>query len=125
MPIEEVSVEEFCARVLGCYFDALLRGIGPNVLVIDYEDITPKCVVEIMNFFGLDAPASPMLLEAVFGKYSKDPTGKRAFQDDRVEKLRAANPAIWDAANRWAIPKYSQVRSAGKQAPLALRAAKT
>jgi hypothetical protein len=110
-PLATMPVEEFCARVLGRYFDALLGEISTNVRVIDYDEISPENLCNIIRFLHLEPPADMSSFAAVFRQYSKDPTGNRLFYSDRLEKLKRASPRILEAANRWVIPQYTQLRS--------------
>jgi hypothetical protein len=109
--VGDMSTEEFCARVLGRYFNALAPEVGPSVRVIDYDDISPDSICDIMEFFGLRSPSDPSCLRHVFKRYSKDPAGARSFSGDKADKLRAATPRIRSAADRWALPLYGYLRS--------------
>ena len=112
LPISQISVEEFCARVLGRYFDALIGKVGPNVRIIDYDDINPESICDIIKFFHLDPSADLACMDSVFQRYSKDPTGNTPFHGDRLEKREGASARIRNAANLWALPRYSKLRFA-------------
>jgi hypothetical protein len=109
-----MSVEDFCARVLGRYFDAAIDELGPNVRIIDYSDINEASICSIANFFQLDPLSDSVSLHTVFERYAKDQTGNTIFCGDRLEKLKGASPRIQEAANQWAIPQYMQLRAAGR-----------
>jgi hypothetical protein len=110
VPLSDISVEDFCARVLGRYLDAAIGEIGTNVRIIDYDDINESSIRDVAEFFRLHIPAEPVYLDTVFQQYSKDPTGSRPFNDDRFEKVQAATPCILSAAHRWAIPQYMKLQ---------------
>jgi hypothetical protein len=112
VPLSDISVEEFCARVLSRYFNAALGEIGPNVRIIDYDDITPQRIYDIARFFQLDPAFNQGRLDGVFKHYSKDAVGSRTFYCDRIEKSEAANRRIVDAANGWVASQYAQLRFA-------------
>jgi hypothetical protein len=120
MPLTKISVEDFCARVLGRYLDAFIGEITPNVRVIDYDDINPASVPDIMKLFHLDVPSDLSSVDAVFRRYSKDPHENTPFYGDRDEKLECASRSVIDAANRWVIPQYTQLRSSSARGLLPL-----
>lgn len=111
LPLAEISVEDFSARVLGRYLDAAINNMDHHVRIIDYEDINEASVHEIVRIFNLAGNVNTGCLDGVFNRYSKDPTGSEQFRSDRAAKQRDATAAILTAAHRWAVPQYTTLRS--------------
>ncbi len=111
LPLEDMSDEDWFARILGRYFDVALSHRGENVKIIDYVQITRRTIGEIATLFSIKHGVDERCLDAVFDSYSKDPTRTAPFGGDREEKRQAATPAIVAAATRWAMPAYEQLRS--------------
>ena len=109
----EMSDAEFCARVLGQHLNAALASVDGNCKVIDYEDLNPKRIRNIAEFFGLELPADKKDQQRIFSVYSKDPTNAVPFKDDRLRKQRLASSEARTAAYRWAMPAYSELRGKG------------
>jgi hypothetical protein len=112
-PFAEMKNEEFCARLLGRHLEAALEAVDDGCKVIDYEDLNPKRMREIAEFFGLKLPDEPERIKQVFSGYSKDPAKATPFRDDRAMKRRLASRAAVDAATKWAMPAYVELRGRG------------
>jgi len=112
-PLEEMPGEEYCARVLKQHLASALESVDENCKVIDYEDLNPKRIRDIAEFFGMELPPDRQNLERVFGVYSKDAAHMLPYQDDRARKRRMASPAISSAARQWALPAYAELRGKG------------
>ena len=97
-PIAEMSDEEYCARLLGRHLDAALDAVDDRCRVIDYEDLNPRRVRDIADFFGLELSGD---FSKLFRSYSKDPAGSMPFCDDRAQKRRLASPTAWSMAQQW------------------------
>lgn len=108
---QEISDAEFCARVLEQHLKAAAAAVDANCKVIDYEDLNPKRLRDIAEFFGLELPPDKKSHETVLSVYSKDSAKALPFKDDRVRKQRLASAEVRAAANRWGMPAYSELRS--------------
>ena len=111
--LHEISDAEFCARVLGQHLKAALESVDTNCKVIDYEDLNPKRLRDIAEFFGLELPPDKKRHETVLSVYSKDSTKVVPFKDDRLRKQMLASTEVRSAAYRWAMPAYSELRGLG------------
>lgn len=107
--LSDITNEEFCARVVGRYLATALHCRDSGVMVLDYDDINAQTFVQIARYLGVDCEIDD-LIHKVFKAYSKDPTGRRVFKDDRRRKLNQATCAIVNAAERWATPYYNSLR---------------
>ena len=110
--LADVSDAEFCAKVLRQLLKAALASVDSHCKVIDYEDLNPKRIRDVAEFFGVEL-AAPNDLNSIFSTYSKDPARAMPFADDRLRKQRQASSEAREAAYRWAMPAYSELRGKG------------
>jgi hypothetical protein len=108
---EDMSDEEYCARLLAEFLTSALGARGGNCKVIDYEELDRGGLGQIADFFQIPIPDGEGNLAEELGRYSKDPAGELRFRDDRAQKRLLATPAIIDAAQKWAMPVYRELRS--------------
>ncbi len=106
---EEMSDEEFSARVLGRYFACALEAVDAKCMVIDYEDLNARRIQDIASFFAIELPSGAKSLERVFRVYAKDP-GNRQFRDDRARKQQRASASVRSAAREWVMGPYHELR---------------
>jgi hypothetical protein len=110
--VKNMSGEEYCGRILGRLFESALAAVDKHCKVIDYEDLSPRRVRDIAEFFGIELPGGEDLAP-VFRVSAKDLRGSLPFQNDRVRKRALATSAINQAARQWALPGYSELRGSG------------
>ena len=103
---EQMSNEEYCARVLGTFLSCALSTLDKSCRVIDYEQIDIGAIRNIADFFGVELTDDHHRLNDRFIWYSKDPINGVQFVDDRVRKRRLVTPSMSAAANRWAMDSY-------------------
>jgi hypothetical protein len=108
--LEEMSNEEYCARVLGRFFASAIESADSKCRVVDYEDLSANRVRDIAAFFGIEIPSRSKDLDQVFRRYAKDPNHRQPFQADREVKQRLASGLVRSAARQWAMPLYSELR---------------
>ena len=109
-PFEEMSDEEYCARLLGRHLEAALDAVDDRCRVIDYEDLNHRRIRDIAAFFGLELSGDHRKL---FQTYSKDPAGSMPFCDDRTQKRRLASQIARSMAQQWAMRPYIDLRGKG------------
>jgi hypothetical protein len=112
-PIDEMSDEEYCARLLGRHLEAALNAVDDRCKIIDYEDLNRERMGEIAAFFGLELAQHQEDPERLFRTYSKDPAHAMPFRDDRARKQHSATPVVRAAAQQWAMPSYVELRGRG------------
>jgi hypothetical protein len=108
---ETMSDEEYCARLLAEFLTSAIGARGGSCKVIDYEELDARGLYQIADFFQIALPDDERDLAQRFAWYSKDPTRGLPFHGDRMQKRRLATPAIIDAAQKWALPLYKELRS--------------
>jgi hypothetical protein len=112
-PTDSMADETYCALALRQLIAAALEAVGEGCKVIDYEDLNRKRIRSVADFFGLELTKSKAELDRVLLTYAKDPAGRIAFQSDRTRKRRQATSAVHEAAQRWVMPVYSELRGKG------------
>ncbi len=104
----EIAIEECAAGMIGRYLDEAIGCLNHGIKIIDYEDIGPDSIGNILEFFGMRLEHD---LDDIFRYYSKDSARQTRFYPDKAYKLREANSRILKAAERWALPQYRLLRS--------------
>jgi hypothetical protein len=107
---DQMAPEEYCARVLGSFCQSAAGLLNDKTKVLDYEDLNQNRLHDIAAFFKVSIPPGKDKLDSVFGRYAKDPTNIRNFQDDRQAKQLHATGLVRSAAQQWAMPWYSELR---------------
>jgi hypothetical protein len=114
LDIREMSVEEYCSRVLGLYCFAALDGVSAGCRVIDYAAINEGSVRAIAEYFSLPQPPETGLRECL-ATDAKDLQARRTFNNDQARKQelagervrREVSSRVWDpyvrllALQRW------------------------
>jgi hypothetical protein len=108
---DEMSEEQYCARVLARFFHCALESMDDQCMVVDYEDLNAIRMREIAAFLGIELPPQEADLDRVFQTYSKDPTKDRRFHSDRAEKQARASSLVKSEARQWAMPSYNDIRA--------------
>jgi hypothetical protein len=111
LSVEEMSAEEYCARVVGRYCEAALYTLDDKCRVLDYENINNRRVEQVADFFHLDLPVDSEEFRQVMGTYSKDPAQARTFQPEEDRKQKETRELIRVAAEKWADPHYDSLKS--------------
>lgn len=105
-----ISPEEFCARALGGYYAAVEAIASERTLLLNYDQLTPQALIEVLRFFGVTPSAKET--EAIIEtcrRYSKDPTRTRGFQPDSASKRADASDLTREMVERWALPSYRRL----------------
>ena len=109
--IQEMSREQFCARILGRFLTAANQAAG-QLRVIDYEDLTVANANKIGVSFGLDSQQLDVeRLGQEMNTYSKDKSGQQPFEDDSEFKQQQANELMRNESKQWADDAYSKLRA--------------
>jgi sulfotransferase family protein len=108
----EMSLEEYCARVLGqfCWTAKSLK--GPRDLVLDYRDLNLTHVIRVLSTLNIQpSEEEAARMVAQFGIYAKDPLQERGFEEDSAEKRTQATSYQREMAAKWAYPAYERLQS--------------
>lgn len=117
-PSEELasmSAEEYCAKVLGVFFDAALRLVesAARVTVLDYSEIKVEnaaTLLRTLDVVSTDLPAG--VPERTFALHAKSSGTTEPFQPDSERKRQLASPQLRDAVERFAARKYTALLEA-------------
>lgn len=105
-----MSAEEFGARVLGQFCWMVNSSKQPRDLVLDYRDLTPAMVAQVIASLEIAVSAAEaQRIAAAFAFHSKDPHRVQAFADDSAAKRARATPHLVEMADRWAYPAYRRL----------------
>jgi hypothetical protein len=112
--IRQMTMEQYCARGLGKFFEAAIEQFGKNCWVLDYAKLSIRNIYRVSELFNISLPASdsPEVRQALLS-YSKDGSGSRSFENDRELKQREATPSVRDYATQWAQKPYEILRKGG------------
>ena len=109
-----VSSEEFCARALGGFYEAIGASQDENSLICNYNQLSGKRLLRLVEFFGVSVSEEESeKIRGLAQLYSKDPS--RTFQADGDLKRAKASDRVKELAERWAMPSYKRVVELEKQ----------
>ena len=101
--IRQMTMEEYCARGLGYFFQAAVEQFDENCWVLDYENLSVTNIFKVSQLFKITLPhPDSAQVQQVIRSYSKDGTASRPFESDRELKQREATASARDLARQWA-----------------------
>lgn len=109
--VARMSDEEYCARGLGCFYEAIGTQIDDRCQLVDYGDLDPARVRALAEWCGIALPpADSESFARAFAGYAKDPTGQRMFEPDKERKQREASASLVAVVGRWAQEQYEMLQ---------------
>ena len=106
--VEEMRIEELCARTIGSLFSIANRVADDNTMLVDYNQLSVPVISSVLRFFKVSPSADEMLaIERASGVYSKEASGTRTFVADSDAKHELASDLIREMADMWAMKPYS------------------
>jgi hypothetical protein len=110
--MQNMSLEEFCARAFGRFCSIAAEQSDERMMLVNYEELSVGKLLEVARFFGV----APTELEATaIGRasrlYAKDAVPSRRFVDDAAEKRLAASSRVREMSERWALEAYQRLES--------------
>jgi hypothetical protein len=113
----QMTIEQYCARGLGKFFEAANAQLDDKCYVLDYSHMTLDNIYRVADLMGVKMPETcTAQITSAFLGYSKDPAGRTAYEDDRDWKRRESPPSVHSLAAEWAMKPYQRLI----QAPTAL-----
>ena len=102
--IEEMSPDEYAARVIGRYYEIAAEHSARGLAVLNFRNLTePDCICRVLEFFGLDVADDEFdKVVAVTKKNAKWPK-RGLFAERRIEELSTAQRSL---VERWAVEPY-------------------
>lgn len=108
--IARMTREEYCARVIGRFCDAVAARRSSNGSLLNYKDISIRTLSDLLKELDITLNNSEVArMEQALRVYAKDPDQTRPFVGDSESKRSAAPEAVNEAANRWAFPAYDRL----------------
>jgi hypothetical protein len=110
--LSSLGAEEYCARSVGRFFEAVDSNFDAGIKLLNYEQISFDSLISILNFFGIQpTPEETDVIKRVSRLYSKDFTSTRIFEDDSAQKRFSASPGLCLAAEKWARSSYDKLNA--------------
>jgi hypothetical protein len=111
-----MSAEEYAARVLAAICDGALAHLHDGGLAVGHADLPVAMWTSIAEHFALRVSAPEVeAMRRAGGEDAKRP-GQR-YDDDTAAKRSLASAATRDAAERWAVPRWSRLEAMRTAAP--------
>ena len=102
-----MTKEELCARSIGSFFATVHRVANDRALLLNYNQLNPAEIANVLEFFGVKPAATEMdNIARQTQKYSKAASGERAFVSDAEAKQLAASDLVREMAAAWANSSY-------------------
>jgi hypothetical protein len=108
--VQRMSVEEYCARVLGRFCEAAEEVIDGKCMVVDYGSLDRAKLCQVGEFFGVPLARFADDLQATIAVHSKDAGRRMRFEDDRERKQQYVGDGVRAAAREWCEPAYRRLR---------------
>jgi hypothetical protein len=105
--IHRLSREEFCARAVGRFYEAVHGLVDNTRQLINYEEFSLDALLATARFFGITTTAAESeAIGRVLSVYAKDVSLQRPFLADSEAKQAAASNQVREMADRWALAPY-------------------
>ena len=105
--VEEMRLEELCARTIGSFYSLAHRLANGPGLLLNYNQLSVPVISRVLSFFKVSPSAEEMETIARGSRiYSKDVSGTREFVADADAKQNLASDLVREAAETWAIKPY-------------------
>lgn len=102
--------EEYYARAIGAMCETALLLTSQGCRVVDYGQLTPECVTEIADYFGLSSGSDPEPCRRVFEAYAKDSTGQRPFRAEDDRWKLSVSEKVRIVSKKWSDEPYASLK---------------
>ena len=108
--VEEMRIEELCARTIGSFYATAERVADHNAMLINYNELSVPVISRVLRFFKV-SPSSEELEKIERGSriYSKEASGTRSFVTDTDAKQQLASNLVREVAETWAMKPYQRL----------------
>jgi hypothetical protein len=108
--VEQMRIEELCARTIGSLYATAERVVDDNAMLINYNDLSVPVISRVLGFFKV-SPSSEELEKIQRGSrmYSKEASGTRIFVTDTDAKQQLASNLVREVAETWAMKPYRRL----------------
>ena len=110
--IEEMTLEELCARTIGSFFTHAERLANDNGMLVNYNQLSVPVLSSVLSFFNVSPSAQELeTITRVSGIYAKEVSGTRKFVDDSAAKQKLASQKVREMAAVWANEPYQRLEA--------------
>ena len=108
--VQEMQIEELCARTIGSFYATAERVADDNAMLINYNELSVPVISRVLRFFKV-SPSSEELEKIERGSrmYSKEASGTHTFVADTDAKQQLASNLVREAAETWAMKPYQRL----------------
>jgi hypothetical protein len=108
--VEEMRIEELCARTIASFYATAERVADHNAMLINYNELSVPVISSVLRFFKV-SPSSEELERIEHGSrmYSKEASGARTFVTDTDAKQQLASNLVREVAETWAMKSYRRL----------------
>ena len=105
--VEEMRIEELCARTIGSFYSTAARVADDNAMLINYNELSVPVISSVLRFFKV-SPSGEELEKIEHGSrmYSKEASGTRPFVADTEAKQQLASNLVREVAEAWSLKPY-------------------
>jgi len=103
----ETSLEELCARTIGCLYSTAYKLANGNSMLLNYKQLSVPVIARVLNFFNVSLSSEELeTIARTSGVYSKEVSGTCAFVSDVHAKQKLASDTAREMSERWASEPY-------------------
>jgi len=108
--IEQMSSEEYCARVLASFCQTALEMADQSTLMLNYSQLSEAGWTSLLDFFQVNISSNEKdSMLKLSQLYSKDPTNTRVFVNDSEEKQKQSSKEVREMAAKWLVELYKNL----------------
>lgn len=109
--VQQMSPEEYVARVLAKICEAALKHAGPHATLINYRQLPEAACTLLPALFGVEYTTDELeRMRRAAESNAKNPA--LPFESDSDAKRDEAGERVRETAQRWVAPLYAQLESA-------------
>ena len=110
--IEEMSPDEYAARVIGRHYEIAAEHSTHGLALLNYRNLTePDCIRKVLEFFGLDVTDDEFDKVVAITKKNAKCSNKGLFIERRIDELSTAQRSL---VERWAVEPYEALERLGR-----------
>lgn len=108
--IEQMTSEEYCARMLASFCQIALQMADHNTLMLNYNQLPEATWSSVLDFFQVNfSEEEKKRMRDTSQLYSKDPTKKRVFVNDSETKQKQCYREVQEMASQWLDELYKNL----------------
>jgi hypothetical protein len=105
--VEEMRIEELCARTIGSFYATAERVADDCGMLVNYNQLSVPVISTVLRFFKVSPSSEELeIIERGSRIYSKEASGTRTFVADTEAKQQLASNLVREVAETWAMKPY-------------------